>query len=415
MKQSIKFLMMLTLIAGVATFYSCSDDDDNGGGAISLTSLTSGTTDLNGATAATGVAVDAPIVATFNKDVDETTTDGITLTRTFDDADVPVTVAVDGKVVTITPVNDMSGGAEFELSFTGLESEAGVSLEGFSRLFTTGGTFAPDGVMAHFSFENNVSDVVGPYDPAGAGTDVTYVDSYTGAGGAAGKAASFNGTTTIIEVPNGDDFMENGDFAISFWVKVDGSKESHFVLGLAGWKGFQFEVLGGAWTALDKGVKLATQYQLATTTDAEDTWWNGKPNTWQGSIFAKDVTAEGGIQAYFKDKWANVVVTYAAATKIGTMYVNGERVRAFDFNLWPADAAKKAASGVKFAGNTTGGGNNLAIGFIQASGNRIIGDSWADPSNPANNHFKGQLDDIRIYDRAITADEVELMYNSEKP
>lgn len=414
MKQSIKFLVMLTLIAGVATFYACSDDDggSGNGGAIALSSLTSGTTDLNGATAATGVSVDMPIVATFSKDVDEATTDGIAITRTFDDADVPVTVTVDGKVVTITPVNDMSGGAQFELSVTGLKSEGGASLTSVSRLFTTGGTFAPDGVMAHFTFENNVNDVVGAYDPANAGTAVTYVDSRNAA---AGKAASFNGTTTIIEVPNGDDFMENGDFALSFWVKVDASKESHFVMGLGGWYGFQFEILGGAWTATDKGVKLATRYQLATTTDAEDTWWNGNPNGWQGSIFAKDVVAEGGISAYFKDKWAHVVCTYVAATKIGTMYVNGERVRAFDFNLWPADAAKKAATGVTFAGNTTGGGNNLAIGFIQASGNRVIADEWADPSITTNNHFKGLLDDIRIYDRPITAQEVELMYNSEKP
>ncbi|NJM26360.1 MAG: LamG domain-containing protein, partial [Bacteroidia bacterium] len=183
----------------------------------------------------------------------------------------------------------------------------------------------------------------------------------------------------------------------------------------AAWYGFQFEVLGGSWDALTKGVKLATRYQLASTTDAEDTWWNGNPNGWQGSLLSKDVTAAGGLAAIFKDKWAHVVCAYDATTKVGTMFVNGEKTREWDFDLWPDDSPKKAATGVKFAGNTTDGGNNLAIGFIQASGNRIVSDGWADPSNPDNNHFKGLLDDIRIFSRSLTTTEVSLMYNSEKP
>ena len=147
--------------------------------------------------------------------------------------------------------------------------------------------------------------------------------------------------------------------------------------------------------------------------DAEDTWWNGNPNGWQGSTFARDVSGAGGIASYFKDKWAHVVCTYKSSTKVGSMYVNGQKVRSWDFNLWPAGDAKKGALGVKFAGDPAG--NNLAFGFIQGSANRIISDSWADPSDPANNHFKGLLDDVRIFKRAITDGEVTLIYNSEKP
>jgi hypothetical protein len=130
-------------------------------------------------------------------------------------------------------------------------------------------------------------------------------------------------------------------------------------------------------------------------------------------LFAKEVT--GGIGTIFKDKWAHVVCSYNKTTKVGTMYVNGEKTREWDFDMWPDGAAKKGATGVKFAGNTTGGGNNLALGFIQASGNRIVTDTWADPSDPANNHFKGLLDDIRFFSTPITETEVSLMYNSEKP
>lgn len=269
----------------------------------------------------------------------------------------------------------------------------------------------PKGVIAHWSFENNVNDVVGTFDPTTEGTDVTYVASRNTA---AGKAASFNGTTTIIEVPNGDQLMTNGDFAISFWMKADGTKVNHFVLGLGAWYGFQFEIEGQPWTSPTKAVKLATRYQLATLTDTEETLWNGNPNTSPGSEFSKDVSATGGISPIIKDVWVNIVCMYNAGDKVGTMYVNGEKTRQWNFNLWPAGHAKKLATGVVFDGNMFNGGNSLAIGFIQATGNPVVGDAWADPTDPANNHFKGLLDDIRIYNTTFSEAAVLKMYNKEK-
>jgi hypothetical protein len=413
MKKLKWILSGLVAIASIVTVMQSCSSDDEGPTSITITTLTAGAVDLNGATSATNVPVDAPIVATFSTTVDAATAvaANIILTQDYDDKVMDVTITTTGTVVTITPNADLAGGTLYTLDFgAGLKSSNGIALTPVQRNFATAGTFTPSNVIAHFTFEDSPADVVGAFDPTTAGTDVTYVASRSAA---AGKAASFNGTTTIIEVPNGDQLMSHGDFTLSFWVKVDASKESHFVLGLAGAYGFQFEILGGAWTADDKGVKLATRYQLASTTDAEDTWWNGTPNTWQGSLFAKVST--GAIRTTFKDVWANVVCTYDKASKVGSMYVNGEKVRAWDFDQWPDGDAKRAATGVKFAGNTSGGGNNLALGFIQASGNRKITDTWADPSDPANNHFKGLLDDVRIFSRAITATEVTLIYNSEKP
>ena len=60
-------------------------------------------------------------------------------------------------------------------------------------------------------------------------------------------------------------------------------------------------------------------------------------------------------------------------------------------------------------------GNHLALGFIQERNNRTISDEWADYALPGNNHFKGQLDDIRFWHKALTETEIGLMYNSEKP
>jgi hypothetical protein len=412
-----KVAIMLFLSATLLTFViSCGSDDDSGPKNIKLTSLTAGDLDLNGAASPSNVPLDGAIVATFNVDVDEATaTDAnIKLVRDYDDAEIDLDIDTEENVVTITPTEALGSGSLYILSIDNLESEGGKLLASVERNFTTEGTFAPAGVIAHFTFEDNTNDVVAGYDPAASDVvDITFADSRKAA---AGKAASFNGTTSLIEVPNADEFLEHNDFTLSFWTKPTFTADkAQFVMGLAGWYGFQFEIPGDwSW------VKLASRYKQGDgTSDSEDAWFNGNGETkdnggWQGWTFQKDVTASGDVgETYFKDKWAHVVVTYNSATKVNTMYINGEKVKEHDFNLWPNDSKKKTITGVTFAGNPTG--NKLALGFIQGRENRIIADEWADPAITTNNHFKGLLDDVRIFSVPVTQTEVTLMYNSEKP
>lgn len=410
---------MLFLFASVVLVnQSCSSDDDSGPKNIKLTSLTAGDLDLNGATSPSNVPVDAAIVATFNTNVDAATATAtnIMLVREYDDAEMELDIDVEDKVVTITPTEDLGSGTLYILKVNNLASEGEKVLAAVERNFTTAGTFAPAGVIAHYTFEDNTDDVVDGFDPTAADVvDITFADSRKAA---AGKAASFNGTTSIIEIPNADDFVSHDDFTISFWVKPTFTEaKGQFVLGLAAWYGFQFEIPGD-WT----WVKLASRYKQGDgTTDAEDAFWNGSGETkdtdpagWQGWTFNKNVTASGGVgETYFKNKWAHVVVTYNATTKVNTMYINGEKVKEHDFNLWPNDSKKKTITGVGFAGNATG--NKLALGFIQGRENRIVSDEWADPTITTNNHYKGLMDDLRIFSVPVTQTEVTLMYNSEKP
>jgi hypothetical protein len=414
MKHAIKILAAFAIAASMITFYSCSKDDE-GPTTFTLASLTSGTTDLNGATSAEDVSTDGAITATFNTDVDASTatTSNITLKRGFDSKPTDITVTSSGKTVTITPVSPMSGGATYILNIGALKSTNNVAFTPIERSFKTAGSFAPDGVIAYYNFENNTNDVVGTYDPTASDVvDISYAASHNAA---AGQAASFNGTTTLVEVPNASDFLSHKDFAISFWVKptyIEG--RGHFVLGLAAWYGFQFEIPDDyTW------VKMAMWYELPNPLDyaGEDSFYPGDGKTkdnggFQGWTINKNVTPPGVGDTYFKDKWASVVVTYDAETKLNTMYINGEPVKQHDFDLFPDDNPKKNATGVKYGGNPAPA-NELAFGFIQARENRTVSDTWADPTDPANKHFKGLLDEVRIYNRAISAEEVELMYESE--
>ena len=378
---------------------------------LELQSLMAGTIDLNGATSPSNVPVNPTIVATFNVDVDPltATTSNITMMQDYDDANIPITVTVSGKTITIVPQANLGTGALYQLSFgAGIESTEGETITAFQRTFTTEGTFAPAGAVAHFTFEDNANDIIGPWDPVTADIiDITYTASRKTA---AGKAATFNGTTSIIEIPNGDLLMNTTSFTIAFWVKTNsaGKTNGHFVMGLAGWNGIQYEVFGGY-----DGSKFAVQYQLATGTASEDMWFPALADLgWQGWTYAKSLTA-AEMMAKLKDNWLNVVYTYNAPTKVGTLYFDGVKMKSFDFNLWPTGDAKKGVTGLKYAGLAAG--NHFALGFIQGRNNRTITDEWADYALPGNNHFKGQLDDIRVWHKAITENEILLMYNSEKP
>jgi len=414
----LKTLSVFALLALAVA--SCKKDDDT---SFSLSEITANGVDLNGASSATGVSKDAVITAKFSTDIDAATATAanVKLTRKYDNADIALTVSASGNTLTIDPNDGLGDGTLYELALgAGLKGSNGTAFAASTRSFTTAGTFAPAGVIAHWNFEGNANDVVGAWDPT-ATVAITYTDSRNAA---AGKAATFDGDASIIEVPNGDLLMNTTNFTLAFWVKTnssghvngDGNPAGHFVMGLGAFKGFQFEINGDY-----KACKLAAQYELADgTTASEDLWFPGdgkdKDNGgWQGWDFVKDLTASGGVEGIIKDKWAHVVCTYDAASKKGTMYLNGERMKGQDFNLWPTGDAKQGVKGLKYGGVAPEVVNELAFGFIQSrAGTLWDTEPWGGYDFTTSNHFKGQLDDIRVWHSALTAVEVKTMYDSEK-
>ncbi len=410
-----KFAYLSTLILAFVLIIGMNSCKDDAPTALTLQTLVSGTIDLNGAVAPSNVPADPTIVATFSTGVDAATaTSGITLIRNYDNATVPVTVTTSGSTVTIVPTETLASGALFNLKFAStIKSTDGEFLTALERTFTTIGTFAPAGQLAWWSFEDNANDQVGAFN-ASATVAVTYTASHSTA---AGKAATFNGTSSIIEIPNGDQLM-NPDFTLSFWVKALTQDKGHFVMGLGAFYGFQFEIAGDFTNC-----KLASAYSYqggADTAIFTDNWWNGdgknKDNGgWQGWTVNKDMTGSGGIPSLLKDTWAHVVCTYNSTTRVGTMYMNGEVVKAQDFNLWPVTDKWVKATGMMYGGKAPDVVNELAFGFIQSrAGTMWDTEPWGGYEIPGANHFKGQLDDVRIFNKAITAAEVDLMYKSEK-
>jgi hypothetical protein len=422
MKRKILILSILMMMTAVFVIDSCKKSNPV---PITLGTLMVGTIDLNAATAPTNVPVNPTITATFSTDVDAATatTSNVTLTEDYDAVSIPLTVTASGKVVTITPIASLANGALYKLAITaGLKASDGQVLTPINRSFTTLGSFLPAGVFAYWNFDGNANDQTGNYSAVTAGiTGITYV---TGRNAASGQAASFNGTTSLIEIPNGDVLENSADFSISFWMKDDTTaKRDQFVLGLAGWFGFQFEynsnIYGTGATAQIGQCKLAAQYSISDGTSAsQDLWLDGTGATkdnggWQGWTFSKNLVANNGtgVNGLLAQQWAHIVCTYDHTTKIGTMYINGQEMKAQDFNLYPVPLLN--ATGLKFAGNATN--NALAFGFIQDKVSPTITDGWADYTVLTNGHFKGLLDDVAIYHSVLTPALITLMYNSGKP
>jgi len=413
------FSLILAFVVLTLTVSSCKEDEPQ---PIKLASMTAGTIDLNGAIAPSNVPVEPVIVATFTENVDAATATAanIKMVQNYDTTDIELDITVSGASITITPADPLGSGTLYQLAISSsLLSTDGLSIGdlGIKRTFTTAGTFVPKGQIAHWNFEDNANDQVGAWNPKVNGViDITYVASRNSA---AGKAAAFNGTSSIIEYANGDDLITTSSITISFWMKGLTQDHDHFVMGLGAFHGFKFE-LGANF----KYFKANNGWRFSNdlTRGISDLEYNGDGKTkdnggWRGTIFNKENAAVDGL---LKDKWALITYTFNSNTKHRSFYINGSLVKAEDFDLWISDEGTRwdesYINGVRYVGVAPEVLDELAFGFIQSRGGTLWdAESWGGYDFPGANHFKGQLDDVRIYHKALTPTEITLMYNSEKP
>lgn len=415
--------MLITVFTMMAVvFQAC--NNDSGPKELNIESMMVGDADLNAATSPTDVPVDANIVITFNSDIKAETANSntISLIQDYNDANISLDITVDGPTLTIDPEIILGSGTLYQLNLTaGLLNTDDQPLAQTSRTFTTAGTFSPTGMIANWTFEGTAEDVAGDYDPSSDGVvDITYADSRNDA---AGQAAVFNGNTSIIEIPMADPLVETSDFTISFWMKAnsdhvnaDGNPAGHFVMGLGAFFGIQYEIFSSY-----EGSKFAIRYEIANNPDSttgEDMWFPAEAtdNTnggWQGWDYARSLTPSE-MQGYLKDSWTQVTYTYDGTDKRGTLYFNGEIMKSFDFDLWPDGDPKQSVTGMTYAGSEPDVVNELAFGFIHSrEGTMWDNEPWGGYDFEGANHFKGQLDDVKIYHKVLTETEIQLMYDSE--
>ena len=432
-----KYLLWAIVISSI-TFFSCGDDEEpiapapdalmisgiqaNG---ISFSDGSTLNSDLNGATSAGDVALDGTITIEFNKPVAAASATASNVTLASVTEEISASVSASGSQVILDPTEELARGTMYTLSISGLMATDGGSFSAVTRTFTTEGRASivvpnSEALVAYWSFDGTTDDATGDF-PSDNVVDVTFGNDRFGQGN---STASFDGDASVIEVPDGDRLMASEEITISFWVKTNsvdhvnqnGDPSSNFVFGLAAFAGFQFEIPGNFGSC-----KLAMSYVNEDGESlSEDLFFPGdgrdKDNDgWQGWDFVADLTGAGGVEALLKDQWAHIICTYDAESKSGKMYINGVLMKSQDFNLWPDEAPKKTITGISYNGDPSEFENILAFGFIKSIDSpRWIDTPWGDYFKPTANHFKGDLDDVRVFSTAFSAEDAASLYDSEK-
>lgn len=418
--NKISILVIAAIVMAGLILQSCGTDSDDPI-TLNIESMTVGGMDLNAATAPDNVPLDATIEVTFNSNINTATATAanIALVQEYDDTEMPIQISASGPTLTIQPEEDLGSGALYQLELrSGLLNEDDQPLANTSRTFKTEGTFSPPGMIAHWPLDGNAEDAVGNFDALEV-VDVTFGEPRNPE---AGQVAVFNGNTSIIEIPNASDLISTSDFTLSFWMRTDseghvnenGDPAGHFVLGIGAFFGIQFEVAANYESA-----KFAIQFETADgSTFAEDMWFPAEATDrnsggWQGWDYARSLSAQE-MTNLLKDTWLHVTLTYDGDERRARMYYNGDLMKSFDFDLWPEDSIQRTTTGLTFSGQTPEVYDDLALGFLQSrAGELWSNEPWGGYDFPTSNHFKGQLDDVKIYHQVLSDSEIRLMYESD--
>ncbi len=423
--KTIKLLTVLLLIGGMFAFMSCEEDEEPGSLTVSSitatgTDLETGETvtkDLNAATAPTDVPIDAEVKITFNKDVDEATVAAANITISSANGDVNLNINVSGAEVTLSSENELDRGTEYTLSLAaGLQASDGGTFEAIERSFKTAGQgiVTPpqsDKQVAYFTFNNTLEDFTGNHSHGNIAQVTGYVKDRFGY---VNSAAEFNGETDIVDVSNPGD-MINPSTTISFWMKVDLSDPNYengmFLMGATAEYGFFFE-LGkadfGPW------IKVATRHKAhpdATGDFTSATAW-GDAIKGEGADFG-DVW-EGDLGNLIDGKWVHFVLTYDHTNSMKRAYINATKV--WENDLASSDEWKMQDMHIDTE-SPTDASADIGIGFAGSSDNHSTG--WADYQTYVDDDvaktFSGYMDDVRFFSTALSATEVQTLYDAEKP
>jgi len=390
-----------------------------------LLNLQAGDATVSSSESPGGINVNAVFVATFNEEIDLSliVPGAILLIQDYDQSSIDFHLTANENTLTITTTRALSSGASYKLVFSDrLMSHERTQLIPATRFFFTLGTFAPRDPVAHWNFEKNPEvQLFGIANSIDAMVDISYTDSRNAA---AGEAATFDGNTSIIEIKNDNNILNAKSFSLCFWMKTNsvghmdavGNPAGYFVMGLGAFFGFQFEIASDfSWCNF-----VARYAAVGGVPLAEDLWFSGdglfKGNGgWQGTTYCRDLKADGGLAELLKDKWAHIVYTFNGTSKIASIFINGELMKEINFSQWPEKDIRRNISGLTYDESSTATSNELVFGFLQSrSGTLLDSDPAYGYDFPTSNHFKGQLDDIWIYHKTLTKQEILMLYQAEK-
>ncbi len=223
-------------------------------------------------------------------------------------------------------------------------------------------------LVAHYPFNGNANDSSGNGINASINKGIPTTDRL----GNPNSAYKFGGdSNTYIQIPHDNKLNLSGSKSISLWVKVDTIPNQQFPALLLKEGTADFFPTFAMQLNNDNGYALKDRFKVGFFFGDGST---NKLLSVKTSYF--DTT--------FKGKWMHIVGTYSTTSGYQMIYLNG------------------VLSDSTYIGSYTSGTSNS---FLQIGRGTSYG-------NFSNNYFKGSLDDIRIYDGALNAAQVNDIYSS---
>jgi hypothetical protein len=229
------------------------------------------------------------------------------------------------------------------LRLTLLACLAAILVAGAAPNLTPSGHAAGSGLVAAYSFDEGAGTSVA--DASGNGNTGTTANT-TWSTGHAGSALSFNGTSSWVTVPDAPELDLTSGMTLEAWVKPS--------------------QLNGLWrSAILKETNGELSYGLYASTDTG-------PPSGHVLVGAAPDTYVRGASAPAVGAWTHVAATY-----------DGSTLRVF-------------VNGVQESSKSVSGPITTSTGALRIGGNAVWGE-----------YFAGQIDDVRVYNRALGAAEVK--------
>ena len=224
-----------------------------------------------------------------------------------------------------------------------------ITSDEIKELYSQGQGTLESGLVAYYPFDGNAND------SSGNGNDGINFGAMlsTDRFGINNKAYDFNGINSLIEIPNSDDFLSltsNNSFTLSAWVNFrDNIINKHYVFLE------QFESNTESWHWYFKDNSIRYGYH--------DGQWNAiEPFSWVPET----------------NKWYHL--SLVRNLDMFHVYINGILVR---------------SGALLIGGNIVSPSAKLTIGYFKKE----------------NQGFNGKIDEIRLYNRSLSEDEIKEIYN----
>jgi hypothetical protein len=349
-----KSLLLMLFVGTAVIMSSCNDDDDDNG------IVEGDKTELNAQIAKAEALLNSATTADYPQEAIDAFKSTLETVKTA--ASKPLTQAeINNLVVQLTQAQETFEAAAYD-AIPATSLLIGLSFnEGSGTQLTAEG-------------KNLIAKLTaGPPEIFGTNTNLpSFVD------GIDGKAMYFSrGSHLEISDYNSSDFLGN-QLSIAAWVKPDSTRPGNYIISYNYWKSWKFQI-----QELNK--PFFTVSTTAGGTDADN---------------QLDFSAPNG-------SWTHVAISLNLTTGILNMYVNGVNTM-----QWTSETKENLTGTITPYATVL----PIMIGACTTYEEAKAAWDWSWSETPnAWDHFVGAMDELKVYNIALTDGQVSKLYNDEKP